>query len=455
MAEDNWMNEAHARPKNGVTSQLCGFLAAARFEDLPATTIHAARRGLLDWFGCVFAGSTHPSVDLVIDMLRDLGGRSEATVVGRRLKLGLLDAPVANGYMGHVLDYDDTHATTFHPSSPVLSALLPLCERKRVSGRELLLAYVCGLEAGARVGLASPAHHKGGWHLTGTLGSMAGAIGATKLLGCTHEQTTHALGIAASQSAGLQQNRGTMTKYLHAGKAAANGLMSALLAQRGFTASGEVLEGARGFCRIYSEVAAPDQLVADLGLPWEMERNGYKPYASAVVLHSIVDAMIQIRTQTPVDPAQVSEIRLSVHPHVVSITGVMTPASGMQSKFSVSHSAAIGLADGAGGAFEYSDERVRDPVIAALRGKVKVQVDTTLAVDQARAVVTMGGKQYHAFVEHQSGTRNNPMSDAAVESKFTTYSVPVIGEDASGKAVQIIWKFEQLDDVRELLALCA
>lgn len=449
------MDETHAKPKNGVTSQLCGFLGQARYEDLPASTVHAARRGLLDWFGCAFAGSTHPSLDLVIAMLQDAGGRPEATVVGRKLKLGILEAPIANGYMGHVLDYDDTHATTLHPSSPVLSAVLPLCERKRVSGKDLLLAYVCGLEAGVRVGRASPAHHEGGWHLTGTLGSMAAGVGAAKLLGCSHQQITHAIGIAASQSAGLQQNRGTMTKYLHAGKAAANGLMSGLLAQRGFTSSGEVIEGARGFCRIYSEVAAPDELVADLGKPWEMERNGYKPYASAVVLHSIVDAMIQIRSQTRIDPHQVSEIRMSVHPHVVSITGIMEPASGMQSKFSVSHSAAIGLADGAGDAFEYSDEKVRDPGITALRKKVKVTIDNSLGVDQARATVVIGGKEYNAFVEHQSGTKNNPMSDAAIEKKFMTHAAQVIGDAPSRKAAQLIWKFEALGDVRDLLALCA
>ena len=238
-------------------------------------------------------------------------------------------------------------------------------------------------------------------------------------------------------------------------KAAVNGLMSGLLAQRGFTASGEVIEGARGFARIYSEVAAPDELVADLGKPWEMDRNGYKPYASAVVLHSIVDAMIQVRSQAQVDPAQVTAIRMSVHPHVVAITGVMEPDTGMQSKFSVSHSAAIGLADGAGGAFEYSDEKVRDPVITALRKKVTVKIDNTLGVDQARATVVMGGKEYHAFVEHQIGTRNNPMPDAAIERKFMAHAVHVIGDEASHKAVQLIWKFETLDDVRELLALCA
>ena len=449
------MDEAHAEPKHGVTSQLCEFLARARYDDLPASTVHAARRGLLDWLACVLAGSTHPSVDLVIGMLQDAGGRAEATVIGRKLKLGILEAPIANGYMGHVLDYDDTHATTLHPSSPVLAAVLPLCDRKRISGKELLLAYVCGLEAGARAGRASPAHHKGGWHLTGTLGSMAGGAAAAKLLGCSPLQITWAIGIAASQSAGLQQNRGTMTKYLHAGKAAANGLMSGLLAQRGFTSSSEVIEGARGFCRIYSEVAAPEELVADLGKPWEMERNGYKPYASAVVLHSVVDAMLLIRAQTRIDPAQVSEISLKVHPHVVSITGVMSPSSGMQSKFSVSHSAAIGLADGAGGAYEYSDERVRDPVITALRKKVKVEIDNSLAVDQARASVIMGGRPFGAFVEHQIGTRNNPMTDAAIEQKFMTNAVPVIGEAAAKKAVQLIWRFEALEDVRELLALCA
>jgi len=449
------MDETHAKSKNGVTSQLCGFLAQSKYEDLPATTVHAAQRGLLDWFGCVFAGSTHPSLELVIAMLQDVGGRPEATVLGRKLKLGLLEAPIANGFMGHVLDYDDTHATTFHPSSPVLSALLPLCERRCISGKELLLAYVCGLEAGARVGRASPAHHKGGWHLTGTLGSMAAGVAAAKLLGCTHSQTTHAIGIAASQSAGLQQNRGTMTKYLHAGKAAANGLMSGLLALRGFTSSSEVIEGARGFCRIYSEIAAPEELIANLGKPWEMERNGYKPYASAVVLHSIVDAMIQIRSQTRIDPEKVTEIRMSVHPHVVSITGIMEPASGMQSKFSVSHSAAIGLAGGAGGAIEYSDEKVRDPVVTALRKKVKVKIDTALSVDQARATVVMSGKEYNAFVEHQSGTKDNPMSDTAIEKKFMTYAGQVIGDEASRKVAQLIWKFEALPDVRDLLKLCA
>lgn len=449
------MNETHANPKNGVTSQLCRFLGQARYEDLPESTVHAARRGLMDWFACVFAGSTHPSVDLVIGMLQDTGGRPEATVLGRKLKLGILEAPIANGYMGHVLDYDDTHATTLHPSSPVLSALLPMCDRKRISGKDVLLAYVCGLEAGVRTGRASPAHHKGGWHLTGTLGSMAAGAGAAKLLGCNDSQITHAIGIAASQSAGLQQNRGTMTKYLHAGKAAANGLMSGLLAQRGFTASTEVIEGARGFCRIYSEVSAPEELVADLGKPWEMERNGYKPYASAVVLHSVVDATIQIRSQTKIDPTQVTEIRMSVHPHVVAITGIMEPTSGMQSKFSVSHSAVIGLVDGAGGAFEYSDERVRDPVITALRKKVKVEVDNTLGVDQARATVVMGGKEYKAFVEHQIGTRNNPMSDAAIEKKFMTHAEQVVGDTASKKAAQLIWKFETLEDVRELMELCA
>ena len=453
--EHNWMNEIQETPKNGVSTQLCKFLARTQFEDLPLSTVHAARRGLLDWLGCVFAGSTHPSANLVIEMLQDVGGRAEATVLGRKLKLGIMEAPIANGYMGHVLDYDDTHTTPLHPSSPLLSALLPICERQKISGKDFILAYVCGLEVGARVARASPKHHKGGWHLTGTLGCMAAGVGAAKLLGCNEIQMSHALGISASQSAGLQQNRGTMTKYLHAGKAAANGLMSGLLALRGFTSSSEVIEGARGFCRIYSEDSAPDELIKDLGKPWEMDLNGYKPYASAVVLHSIVDAMLLIRTQSRIIPEQVTAIRLSVHPNVISITGVMNPINGMQSKFSVSHSAVIGLLYGAGGVLEYSDETVNNPVIIGLRNTVTVQVDHTLSVDQARATVVMEGKEYHSFVEHQMGTRNNPMPDAAIEDKFMQHTSPVIGEVACQKVVRMIWEFEKIEDVRELLVLCA
>jgi 2-methylcitrate dehydratase PrpD len=334
-----------------LTKTLCGYLAAAQFGDLSAKAVSEARRGVLDWIGCALAGSGHKTVTTLLSVLQDISGRPQATVFGRGLRLGLLEAPLANGQMGHVLDYDDTHmgGVVLHTSSPVLAALFALAERSPISGADFMLAYAVGFEAGVRSGRTAPGHHKGGWHLTGTLGTIAAGAACGKLLKLDRQRLTYAMGIAATQAAGMQQNRGTMGKSFHAGKAASNGVLSALLAERGFDSTQEIIEGKRGFSRIYSDVAEPDRLIAGLGDGWLIETNGHKPYACGVVLHPLIDAMIAIRNRDAIDPASVSEISLRVNPLVLSITGVVDPSTGLQSKFSTVHSAAVALIDGAAG----------------------------------------------------------------------------------------------------------
>src|SRR5215831_941212 len=319
-----------------LTKTLCGHLAGAQFGDLTPAAREQARRGVLDWAGCALAGSQHATVGKLIEVLHEAGGRPQASVLGRGIKLGLLDAPLANGQMGHVLDFDDTHmgGVVLHTSSPVLAALFALAERTPVSGADLMLAYAVGFEAGVRSGRTAPGHHKGGWHLTGTLGSIAAGAASGKLLGLDAQRLTYAMGIAATQAGGMQQNRGTMCKSLHAGKAAANGALAALLAERGFDSTQEIIEGRRGFARIYSDVAEPEALTADLGRSWLIESNGHKPYACGVVLHPLIDAVIAIRNRDKIDPASVSEMSLRVNPLVLSITGVVEPSTGLQSKFS-------------------------------------------------------------------------------------------------------------------------
>jgi 2-methylcitrate dehydratase PrpD len=440
-----------------LTKTLCAHLAAAQFGDLSAKALHEARRGVLDWTGCALAGSAHPTVSKLIAVLQEAGGRPQATVLGRRLKLGLLDAPLANGAMGHVLDYDDTHmgGVVLHTSSPVLSALFSLAERKPVSGAELMLAYAAGFEAGVRTGRTAPGHHKGGWHLTGTLGSIAAGVAAGRLLQLDAQRLTYAMGIAATQAAGMQQNRGTMGKSFHAGKAASNGVLAALLAERGFDATQEIVEGKRGFSRIYSDVAAPEQLTEGLGGPWLIESNGHKPYACGVVLHPLIDAMIAIRDAHKVDPAAVDVIELRVHPLVLSITGVREPSTGLQSKFSVAHSAAVALIDGAAGVAQYSDARAADPDVAALRRKIKPVPDAALRRDEAHGAITIGSARHEAHIAHASGTADNPMSDAAIEAKFFANAAPVIGEERAKRACETIWSLEKKADVRELIGLLA
>jgi 2-methylcitrate dehydratase PrpD len=451
------MDQNLSRDAVTLTKTLAAHLAAARFGDLTEAARHAARRGVLDWLGCALAACRHPTVTTLIDVLAETGGRPQATVLGRGLRLGLLDAPLANGQMGHVLDFDDTHmgGVVLHTSSPVLAALLALAERTPVSGAELMLAYAVGFEAGVRSGRTAPGHHRGGWHLTGTLGSIAAGGACGKLIGLDAQRLTYALGIAATQAGGMQQNRGTMCKSFHAGKAAANGVLAALLAERGFDSSQEIIEGKRGFARIYSDVAAPEQLTDGLGDGWLIETNGHKPYACGVVLHPLIDAVIAVRERARIAPEAVSEIALRVHPLVLSITNVVEPSSGLQSKFSFRHSAAVALADGAAGIAQYADARAADPTVAALRRKVQAVADETLRKDEAYAAVVAGGARHEAHIAHASGTTDNAMSDAAIEAKFLANATPAIGEERARRAGERVWTLEKCADVRELIALVA
>jgi 2-methylcitrate dehydratase PrpD len=440
-----------------LTKTLCGHLAAAQFGDLGAAAISEARRGVLDWIGCALAGSGHRTVSTLLSVLQETSGRPQATVFGRKMKLGLLDAPLANGQMGHVLDYDDTHmgGVVLHTSSPVLAALLALAERTPVSGADFMLAYAAGFEVGVRTGRTAPGHHKGGWHLTGTLGTIAAGAASGKLLKLDTQRLTYTFGIAATQSAGMQQNRGTMCKSFHAGKAASNGVLAALLAERGFDSTQEIIEGKKGFCRIYSDVAEPEQLTAGLGQGWMIESNGHKPYACGVVLHPLIDAIVALRDREAIDPASVSEIGLRVHPLVLAITGVVEPSTGLQSKFSTLHSAAVALIDGTAGVAQYSDAKAIDPAVAALRRKVKAVADDTLRKDEAYAAITAAGKRHEVHIAHASGTADNPMSDAAIAAKFLANATPVIGRERAERAQAFVGSLETQPDVRELIALLA
>lgn len=442
----------------GVSKALSAFIAGIRFEDLPAPVVHEARRGVLDWVGCALAGSRHPTIGILLDTFAATGSPAVAHVLGQGgRKLGLLDAPIVNGQMGHLLDFDDTHmgGVVLHASSPLLAALLALAEHRPVSGRDLIAAYVAGFEAGVRTGQGAPAHHDGGWHLTGTLGAIAAGAGSARLLGLDAQQTNHAIGIATTQAAGMQQNRGTMCKSFHAGKAAASGALAALLAARGFNSSEEILEGKRGFTRIYSTTATPERITDGLGARWEIARNGYKPYACGIVLHPLIDAMIALHDSAGLPAEAVDRVELQVHPHAVKITGVDDPKSGLMSKFSINHSASVAYLDGTAGIAQYSDARAGAADVLAFRPKVHVTVVEGFRKDQAHAtLIATDGRRFEAPVAHASGTADNPMSDAALERKFMGNAADTLGEARARAIAGRIWTLDDLADVRDLIALC-
>lgn len=443
----------------GVTKRLGEFIAGIQYSDLSDAARHEAKRAVLDWLGCALAGSKHPTPQILIKTLKDLGSYPATTVFGQRdLKFSLLDAAVANGQMGHVLDFDDTHlgGVILHTATASLPALLALGEKRQSTGQDLIVALAAAFEAGIRTGQAMPRHHHGGWHLTGTLGTIAASAGSARLLGLDGKQTIYALGIGATQAAGMQQNRGSDCKSFHAGKSAYHGVLAASLAANGFNSSPEILDGNLGFVRIYSSTQNLDALTKDLGKTWLITGNGYKPYACGVVLHPLIDAAIKASKSSGFAASELTSLAVLVHPDVIRITGVDQPGSGLMSKFSANHAAAVAYIDQAGGVLQFTNERAQDPGVQALRKIVTVTPSKDLRLDQAVAIVTTkSGQRFEAKIEHATGTVANPMSDKDLEAKFMGNAVNAIGEVRSKQVVELVWGLEQLKDVALLCRRCA
>lgn len=442
-----------------ITRKFAQFASSIAYEDLSPAAVHEAKRAVLDWTGCALAGSTHPTVKVLLGTFEEIGSLPVSTVLGKGgLKLGLLDAPVANGQMGHVLDFDDTHlgGVILHTSTATLPALFALGEKRKSSGRDIIVALAAAFEAGIRVGQASPRHHLAGWHLTGTLGTVAAAAGSARLMGLDEQQTVFALGIACTQAAGMQQNRGSDCKSLHAGKSAYHGVLAAMLASNGFNSSPEILEGSLGFSKIFSSTQQNDAITAGLGREWMITGNGYKPYACGVVLHPLIDAVIQVSRKAGVPATEIESMEVLVHPDVIRITGVDQPGSGLMSKFSANHAAAVSYIDQAAGVAQFTNERSADAAVQSLRRRIEIKTVPSFRLDQSAAKMrTKSGSVFEAEIAHATGTVSNPMSDQALRAKFIGNAEPVIGKDRARQAADMIAALDTLGDVGELVRNCA
>ncbi|MGN6390282.1 MAG: MmgE/PrpD family protein, partial [Burkholderiaceae bacterium] len=385
------------------TAALANFVHQSQPSALPAKVVHEAKRAILNWLGCAIGASRHETVEAALAALSPFFGPQQATVFGRSERPDILHAALMNGMTSHTFDFDDTHLkTVIHPAGPVASAVFALAEYKPVSSIELLQAFILGVEVECRIGNAVyPAHYDIGWHITGTTGVFGAAAAAGKILGLSEKQLVWAFGIAATQASGLREMFGSMCKPLHPGMAAKNGLYAALLASKNFTSSEQGIEGKRGFANVLSAARDYSQITERLGETWELLDNTYKPFACGIVIHPTIDGCIQLRNEHGLKAADIAAIRLKVHPLVLELTGKKTPRVGLEGKFSVYHSAAVAVIDGAGGEEQYSDARVTDPEVTTLRDKVDAVVDPSIKEDGAIVeIVLNNGKTLTKVVEH-------------------------------------------------------
>lgn len=431
-----------------VTRRLARRVVESRYGDLPAPVLHEAARALLNWCGCAVGGSRHETVDRALAAVMPFAGPAQAGVLGRRERMDILNAALINGISSHVLDFDDTQAEAIHPSSPVLPALLALAEWRGFSGAELAHAFVLGVEVECRIGRSVfPQHYDAGWHITGTAGVFGAAAAAGKLLGLNEQQMAWALGMAATQSAGLREMFGSMCKCLHPGRAAQNGLHAALLAKEGFTSSEAGLEAKRGFGHVLSTRFEPAVISAEWGGRYELSSNMYKPFACGLVVHGVIDGCIQLRDEYRLMPDMIEQIELKIAPLVLELTGKTDPRTGLEGKFSVFHAAAVAIVHGAAGEEQFSDSCVQDAGVVALRGRVKAGVDETLLWTQAHVSIRLrDGRTVERHVPHPLGSLERPMSDADLEMKFRALTKDVIDATHSKRLLELCWSLTELPD---------
>jgi 2-methylcitrate dehydratase PrpD len=415
---------------------------------------HEAHRTFMNWFGCAVGAAQHEAADAALAAVRMLQPAAQASVLGRSEKVDMASAALVNGITSHTFDFDDTHLKTIiHPAGPVASAVLALAEHTGASGRELIDALVLGIDVSCRVGNAMyPEHYDRGWHITGSTGTLGAAAACARLLKLDVQKTAMALGIAASQPVGMREQFGTMTKPFHPGAAARAGLMSALLASQGYTASPKALEAPRGMMQTVSTKNDWNEITGELGRRFEISFNSYKPFACGIVIHPSIDACAQLRAQG-VTPEQIERIELKVHSLVLELTGKKEPQDGLQAKFSVYHGCAAGLTFGRAAEEEFSDEVVNRADMVALRRKVVATVDDS--IDEASADVTAvlgDGRRIHVFVEHAIGSLQNPMTDAMLDAKFHGLSDAVLGAAKTADLIKACWAVGGAADVRALTA---
>jgi 2-methylcitrate dehydratase PrpD len=388
-------NDGRALKENdmGATRKIAAYVAATQFHDLPAEVVREGKLCFLDWLSVTLAGAREADIDSLAGVIALVGGEAQASVIGRPMKTSILNAALLNGMISHALDFDDTSVEFLgHPSVTLFPGILAAAEWKRESGKAFLTAYVLGYETGCRVALgASPNHYLAGWHGTCTIGHFAAAAGTAKLLGLSADELVHAMGTAGTQASGIKAVFGTSCKPFHAGKASFDGLLAALLAQRGFTSMKDILEGQKGFWEMFSTAWQEDDALKGFGVQWHILKNNYKFHASCYGTHAPIEAALALKKAAGIDVGKIDRINIHVSRPMLDVAGKEKPETGLEAKFSIPYSVANALLNKDTGMNAFTDERVHDPATVALQNYISLVPDDALAPFEAEISVDLEG----------------------------------------------------------------
>ncbi len=432
------------------TRDLGAMAATLTPDDVTARAARWARHCILDWVAVTVGGSGEPLVGKLIDVARSEGGSGPARVIGHEGSVVGSQATLINGAASHALDYDDVNERMLgHPTVPVVPVLMALADEETVDGSALIAAFIAGYEVEVRLSdMIGVEHIDDGWHSTGTIGTFGAAMAAANLMGLSPEQTATALGIAATQAAGLKAMFGTMCKPLHAGKAAANGLLAAKLAARGFTSRDDAIECDQGFAHSQARgfKALPVRPAANGG--FAVEENLFKYHAACYLTHAGIDAVRKLKDENGFAPEDV----VSVHQHVpethFSVCNVAEPVTGLETKFSMRHTAAMALSGIDTAAMgSYSDDGANREDLMELRNRIRIGARDLSSRMQADVTIDLAdGRRLQARGDAGIPARDLELQEKRLVGKFRSLVVPVYGAARAEQAIEACLGLEQMED---------
>ncbi len=448
----------------GPTMMLADFLANLKFQDIPLKTIQQMRAAFLDSLGCGLFGSTLEWSQRVNAMVKEMGGKEEATLWANQFRGPAANVVLGLGTMIHSFDFDDYHNAKVHAGAAVVPAALTMAEREGSSGREFLTAMAAGYEAMIRISLATgpgPSRQKG-WHLTGTCGTFGAAAAAGKILGLKREAMASALGMAGTQSAGLWAFTadGSESKRFHPGRSAQSGVMAALLAKKGYRGPTQILEAKDGgFCQATSDHFNLQRLTEGLGKKFEAEDVVLKPYSCCGSLHSTIDATRTLAQTHNVKPQDVEKVRVH-NSQVVNLQCGFEyePLGPLQAQMSLQYCTAISIMDGHVLVDQFREERLGDPQVLDLARRVEFVLDPEINAIYPEKfaskveIVLKSGRRLWLRVDYPKGSVENPMTPGEVVEKFRSLARKAKGEAAIGTILGIQEQLESLPNLNSLVA---
>jgi 2-methylcitrate dehydratase PrpD len=459
-------------PAAGITDQVVAFIASTTLDAMPDTVVTQGIRCLVDGFGVILAGMATPGSQILRSYVSALAGTGDASVLGPgRLKAPIELAALVNGAYGHAMDFDDTQLSTTpdrtfglltHPTIPALTSALAVAERHAASGGQFLEAFLIGFEVECKIAEAiNPDHYNRGFHSTGTIGTFAAAAASAKLLRMEPKAIAHAVAIAASLSAGIRVNFGTMTKPLHAGRAAQNGVMAAVLASKGFTGGDNGLDGPWGFFQVAGGGADAGRIAGALGRPYSIVSPGVsvKPYPCGSLSHPTMDAMLKLIAGHDIKPDDIKGVTVRAGSNILEPLRYKTAKTELEAKFCLPFLITSLVLRRRAGIREFTDEFVSSEPVQRMMPLVHTQFDPAIEAkgfDKMRSVVEVHLKDGRSFVEPSDdkyrGGPERPFTTAELHDKFADCAASTLPAGGIRRALDLIEGVGRLRNVGDLVA---